>query len=650
VANVLKMAMIQAILQLHSTGLSCRAIARQLGVDRGSVAKVIESSRAAPKPAKAPSGSEEPKPASLAGSPGPAPLGAHPQREPAHEDTDERSSKPAKAPSGSDHGICVTTGTTGPTQSMGLPHEGSSGRSVCEPFRQIIEAKLREELSAQRIFQDLVSDQQYTGSYYSVRRFVQKLTARIPLPMRRMECVAGFEAQVDYGTVASLVQPDGRRRKTHVFRIVLSHSRKGYSEACFRQTTDEFLRCLENSFWAFGGVPQTVVIDNLKAGVIHPDWYDPELNPKLRDFCAHYGTVILPTKSYTPRHKGKIERGIGYVKGNSLRARTFASLNEQNEHLAHWERTIADTRIHGTTRRHVGQMFQEIERPALRLLPSERFPLFEEAQRKVSRDGHVEVKRSYYSVPPEYLGRTVWARWDARLVRIFNEKMTQIAIHVRHEPGRFSTQSKHLAPEKINSIERGVDWLLGKVSLIGPQSIAWAQAMLCARGIEGTRVLQGLIALTTRHSSNALEKACKTALFSGEFRLRTIRKLAARPSPMVQAELPFLDEHPLIRPLDDYAQLVAEALARKPESPEPSGAAASHRELRFERHDWANEYSGQERENPGGGDRQGVRDIHPPRSGYPSSGCSPAEPESVSPDGSRVVPLFPPLPGESSDE
>ena len=192
-------------------------------------------------------------------------------------------------------------------------------------------------------------------------------------------------------------------------------------------------------------------------------------------------------------------------------------------------------------------------------MPSERFPLFEEAQRKVNRDGHVEVKRSYYSVPPEYLGRTVWARWDARLVRIFNEKMTQIAIHVRHEPGRFSTQSKHLAPEKINSIERGVHWLLGKVALIGPQSIAWAQAMLCARGIEGTRVLQGLIALTKRHSSEALENACKTALLSGEFRLQTIRKLAARPSQMVQAELPFLDEHPLIRPLDDYARVVADA-------------------------------------------------------------------------------------------
>ena len=647
--NRLKMTDIQAILQLHSVGLSQREIARRLSVDRGSVAKAIQSLQVASKPANAPTGSGGSKPATLEGSPGPECFGGDLPAGPGIDSDINGSSKPANAPPGSDLGICGISVTTEPAEA-GLAAASPGRLSACEPFRAIVLAKLQSNLSAQRIYQDLVVEQQYSGSYYSVRRFVRQLSAKVGLPMRRMECAPGYEAQVDYGTGIPVTTLEGRRRKTHVFRIVLSHSRKGHSEACFRQTTEEFLRCLENSFWAFGGVPQTIVIDNQKAGVIQPDWYDPELNPKLRDFCGHYGTVILPTKSYTPRHKGKIERGIGYVKGNSLRARTFSSLNEQNEHLAHWERTIADTRIHGTTRRHVGQMFQEIERPALRPLPSERFPMFEEARRKVSRDGHVEVKRAYYSVPPEYLGRTVWARWDARLVRIFNEKMTQIAIHVLHEPGRFSTQPKHLAPEKINSIERGVHWLLGKVSLIGPQSIAWAQAMLCARGIEGTRVLQGLISLTTRHSSEALENACKTALSSGEFRLQTIRKLAVRPSQTAQEELPFLDEHPMIRPLDDYAQVVADALARKPESPEPSGALASDRELRFERHDWANECSGHERKNPGGGDRQGVRDIHPPRSGYPSSGCSPAEPESVSPDGSRIVPLFPPLPGESSDE
>lgn len=72
-------------------------------------------------------------------------------------------------------------------------------------------------------------------------------------------------------------------------------------------------------------------------------------------------------------------------------------------------------------------------------LPAERFSNFREGQRKVNRDGHVEVAKAYYSAPPKYLGRTVWVRWDARLVRIFNHRFEQVALHVRHEPGRFST-------------------------------------------------------------------------------------------------------------------------------------------------------------------------------------------------------------------
>jgi transposase len=163
---------------------------------------------------------------------------------------------------------------------------------------------------------------------------------------------------VDFGTGAPVVIPAGqplpmgvktRRRRTHVFRIILSHSRKAYSEVVYRQTTDDFIRCLENPFHYFGGVPKTLVIDNLKAAVTKADWYDPELNPKIQSFCAHYGTVILPTKPRMPRHKGKVEGGVKYVQSNALKGRTFESLPDQNRFLIEWESCVADTRIHGTT-------------------------------------------------------------------------------------------------------------------------------------------------------------------------------------------------------------------------------------------------------------------------------------------------------------
>jgi hypothetical protein len=147
---------------------------------------------------------------------------------------------------------------------------------------------------------------------------------------------------------------------------------------------------------------------------------------------------------------------------------------------------VADTRIHGTTKRQVGKVFADVERVALAPLPIERFACFHEAKRKVNRDGHIEVAKAYYSVPPEYLTREVWVRWDARLVRVFNHRWDQIAVHVRHEQGRFSTHGQHLVKEKISGLERGASYLLDKVGLIGPQTQAWAEAMLSARGIEGT--------------------------------------------------------------------------------------------------------------------------------------------------------------------
>jgi hypothetical protein len=374
------------------------------------------------------------------------------------------------------------------------------------------------------------------------------------LPFRRLECGPGEEAQVDFGTGAPIVV-DGHRRRTHVLRIVLSHSRKAYSEAVYRQTTEEFIRCVENAFWTFGGAVQRVVLDNLKAAVEKADWFDPELNPKVRSFAAHYGVALLPTRPYTPRHKGKVERGVDYVQENALKGRSFPSLEAENAFLRDWEQTVADTRVHGTIRQQVGTLFAQTERPALLPLPVERFPFFHEGQRTVHRDGHVEVAKAYYSVPPEYLGRRVWVRWDARLVRVFNERLEQVAAHVRQEPGRFSTHPQHIAAEKIAGVERGAVWLLGRIRLLGVQAAQWAEAVIAHRGIEGIRVLQGLLSLAGRHASASIDRACGIALSYGAYRLRTVRALLDRDAPK-QEPLPFVEEHPLIRPLADYEQLV----------------------------------------------------------------------------------------------
>jgi transposase len=255
---------------------------------------------AAAKPAKLPTGSDGLAVVGEDSNPAQAPTGCA--------DVGDASggSNPAKLPTGSDEGLPAFVDELLPT-SLSVP--AVKRRSDCDPWRALMEERVALGLSAKRIHQDLVSEHQATVGYDSVRRFIQRLgtsSATGGLPMRRLECAAGEEVQVDFGSGAPIVLPDGKKRKTYDFRMLLSHSRKAYSESVFQSAyggTDEFLGCLENAFWFFGGITKTVVLDNLRAAVAHPDWFDPELVPKLQAFAQHYGTVFLPTKPYMPRHK-----------------------------------------------------------------------------------------------------------------------------------------------------------------------------------------------------------------------------------------------------------------------------------------------------------------------------------------------------------
>lgn len=504
--NQLNVSLQHSIATLAANGWSARKIGRELGVHRETVGRYLRPPEPDSKPAIVPPGSLE-----------------------------DSHSKPAIVPAGS-----------------------KAGRtSQCAPWRAVIEQGLLAGLSAQRIYQDLVAEHGFSGGYDAVKRFVRRLGQKAQPPFRRMECLPGQELQVDFGQGASLIE-NGKRRKTHLFRCVLSHSRKAYSEAVCRQTSESFIRCLENAFRHLGGVTATVVIDNLKAGVIQADWFDPQLNPKLEEFARHYGTVILPTRPARPRHKGKVEAGVKYAQNNAVKGRSFASLSAQNLFLSEWEKNVADTRIHGTTRQQVGKLFETVERPALQPLPASLFPVFEEAPRTVHRDGYVEFKRAYYSVPPEYVGRQVWVRQESRLVRIHNARREPIALHALAEPGQFTTDPQHLHSRKRHVIERGVDYLLDRCRLIGPLTGTWAEAMHRTRGPQSLRVMLGLLQLAEKHPAAELEKAAGTATHHGAWRLRDLKRLLELPAKVVQVD--FLETHPLIRSLEAYRIAPAEDL------------------------------------------------------------------------------------------
>jgi transposase len=435
----------------------------------------------------------------------------------------------------------------------------TAGRqSLCQPWQPQIEAAVSVGLSAQRIYQDLVGDHGFSGSYQAVKRFVRQLRQTQPVPFVRMEVEPGMEAQVDFGQGAWVVV-DGKGKRPHLFRIVLSHSRKGYSEVVWQQTTESFIRCLENAFRYFGGVSRTLVIDNLRAAVTQADWYDPELNAKVAEFCRHYGTVMLPTRPAMPHHKGKIEAGVKFAQNNALKGRSFASLSAQNLFLLDWESGVADTRIHGTMRQQIGKVFNEVERAKLLSLPAGLFPVFEEAPRTVHRDGYVELQRAYYSVPPEYVGRPVWVRWESRLIHVFNQRREVIAVHARAEPGKFTTDPTHLHSPYRRVVQHSLDHLLDRARLIGVHTGSWAEALAKQRGPIGTRVLHGLLSLAQKHPVKALENAAQKALHHGAWRLRDLRALLEQSVPSPQ--LDFLETHPLIRSLDTYQHCVPNCFA-----------------------------------------------------------------------------------------
>jgi transposase len=515
-ANQLGMDKTLAIKHLRHSGLSQQAIADALGISRGAVIRhlaSIESNSTEVPTGKAPTGCED--------------------------------SNSTEAPTGSDTEV--------------PPTQNATSRSLCEPFREIILAKLDQGLDSQRIYQDLIQEHGFKHKYWSVNRFIRSLGRGTELPFRRMEVDPGWELQVDFGMGRPCKDHTDKMRRTHIFRAVLSHSRKGYTEAVTRLTTESFIRVLENTFWRLGGVPKTVVFDNAKCAVLKADWYDPELHPKIIEFCEHYGFTLLPTRPATPRHKGKVERGVDYAQENALKGKNFATLDEQNAYLEHWEKTVADTRIHGTTKKQVGASF-ESERPHLSPLPADRFPFFHEEQRRVSRDGHISLHKAFYSVGPEYLGSDVWVRWNSQTVRIFNHRMEQVTVHCFQEPGRFSTHAEHIDERKIHPIERGVEYLLRKVRFLGTSATRWAESALEDRGIAAARTIQGLLSLCQKYEASQIDRACDTAWRSKSFNYRVIKTLLEKESAAVQQTMSFMEEHPVIRSASEYSDFVKRAL------------------------------------------------------------------------------------------
>ena len=275
--------------------------------------------------------------------------------------------------------------------------------SALDKHQEFIEIQRSKGLSRQRIYQDLVDSQGYTGSYSAVRDFVSKLEKRAPKPFMVMNALPGEESQVDFGYIGTL-KVNGKPRKAWVFIMSLSYSRQMHVSITLDQAVQTFIRCHTSAFNFFGGVPETVKIDNLKAGVLDANFYEPVVQRTYSAFAAHYGFWPQPCRVYTPTDKGKIEANVKYVKDNCFKGRDFQDIQEAQAFFESWLVNTANVRIHGTTRKRPQDLFDSKEKAALKPLPLDEFTFSKSALAKVHPNCHIAYANNYYSVPYAYIG------------------------------------------------------------------------------------------------------------------------------------------------------------------------------------------------------------------------------------------------------
>ena len=423
--------------------------------------------------------------------------------------------------------------------------------SACAPYRELIEDALGRGRNAVAIYQDLVDDHGFTAKYASVKRFVAKLRGTTPADARVVIITApGDEGQVDYGEGPMVRWPaTGQYRRTRLFVFTLACSRKAIRLLTWRSSAQTWCELHERAFRRLGGTTRTVVLDNLKEGVLTPDIYDPALNPLYRDMLAHYGVVAVPCRVGDPDRKGKVEAGIGHTQKTPLRGQRFETIDAAQAYLDRWDEHWADTRIHGTTKRQVAAMFAE-ERPALGPLPLEPFRYYRFGARTVHLDGCVEVDAAYYGTPPGWIGRRVDVQWNDLFVRLLDPTTGQLLReHVRAPRGWHriadADRPRRTPPKTVALLEAAMR--------IGPSVSTICDHIHGHEGDAGVRRILGVLALAKKHGPAVIEDAATAALELGVPTYRFLRRYLER-RPSVPLTLKQVD--PLIRQLTLYRDLI----------------------------------------------------------------------------------------------
>lgn len=423
-------------------------------------------------------------------------------------------------------------------------------------------ARLHREMQRKHVTLQILWDE-YIATHpdgYRYSRFCDLYRGwalKLPVTMRQNHA-PGDKLFVDYAGDKLPVVVDrltGELRDAHIFVAVLGASSMSYAEATWTETLPDWISVNVNALEAFGGAPALFVPDNAKVAVIKACLYDPWVNRSYAEMAAHYDSAVLPARPRKPRDKAKVERAVLIVERwlfGRLRHRTFYSLAELNAAIRELMAELNDRRILRRLNQTRRQLFEELDRPALRPLPVERYVYAEWRRRRAGLDYHVEIERHYYSVPYRFAREPIEARITARTIELFHQG-ERIAAHIRGSGnGRHSTTPEHMP----SSHRRFADWTIERINREAA-SIGACTALLCEKILverahpeQGFRACLGIVRLVKSFGRERVEAACGRALDIGARTFGSVKSILDHGLDKLSAERPAGGQpidHPNIR-------------------------------------------------------------------------------------------------------
>jgi len=364
---------------------------------------------------------------------------------------------------------------------------------------------------------------QFAGLYREYRK-------RLDVTMRQAH-KAGDKAFVDWsGDGVEIVEREtGEVWEAPLFAGVLGASGYTFVKAAPSRESRHWIRCHIEMYEYFGGVPAATVPDNEKTGVTHPCLYEPDLNPTYAEMADHYGTAVIPTRARKPRDKAKVEGGVLIAQRwilAALRNHVFFSVQQANEAIAAKLEALNGRKYQrlDESRR---ELFEQLDRPALKPLPKKRYEYGEWSAPRVNIDYHVEVDKHFYSVPYRLVGERVDARRTATTVEILF-KGKRVAAHARsYRKGRATTRPEHMPPSHRAHLEWTPSRIVSWAGKTGPCTAKVAEGIMASRRHpeQGYRSCLGVMRLGKKHGEARLEAACERALVIGSPSYKTIKSI-----------------------------------------------------------------------------------------------------------------------------